>query len=108
MDDFGENTKPIALLFCEKWSFFTLFHCSCQFEMCKMDDFGEKTKPIALLFGEKWSYFWTMLKMDDFGENTKPIALLFGEIFSFLLLQFESVENGQFWGKYQAYSLTFL
>ena len=25
MDDFGENTKPIALLFCEKWSYFYNF-----------------------------------------------------------------------------------
>ena len=32
MDDFGENTKPIALLFGEKWSYFYTFHFSCQFE----------------------------------------------------------------------------
>ena len=54
-----------------------------------------------------------MLKMDDFGENTKPIALLFVKNGHFGILlhvscQFEYVENGRFWGKYQAYSLTFL
>ena len=27
MDDFGENTKPIALLFCEKWSFLDTSSC---------------------------------------------------------------------------------
>ena len=54
-----------------------------------------------------------MLKMDDFGENTKPIALLLVKYFHFWTLfhfscQFEYVENGRFWGKYQAYSVTFL
>ena len=27
MDDFGENTKPIALLFGDKWSFLDTFSC---------------------------------------------------------------------------------
>ena len=27
MDDFGENTKPIALLFGEKWSFWDTSSC---------------------------------------------------------------------------------
>ena len=55
MDDFGENTKPIALLFCT----FFFFMLAASLEMLKMDDFGENTKPIALLFGEIFSFLDT-------------------------------------------------
>ena len=50
--------------------------------------------------------------MDDFGEYAKPIALLFGEKWSFLdtftlAASLEMLKMDDFWGKYQAYSLTF-
>ena len=84
--------------------------------------FGQNTKVIALLFGQKSLIFITFqyaIKINEFqclvifGQNTKAIALTFlakHRSFSSLFnLQSKSMNFnfGQFWAKYQGYSLTF-
>ena len=71
--------------------------------------FGQNTKVIAWYFAH--GHFWV-----NFGQNIKVIALLFGQKWLILItfqcaiklneFQFWSF-LGDFWAKYQGYSLTF-
>ena len=57
MSYFGQNGKPIILLFGENWSFLNAFYIdNILFTKLEMSYFGENGKPIALLFGENRSY----------------------------------------------------
>ena len=89
--NFGQNTKPIGLLFCPILT---------------------KASFLSTLTFAKWKVLWKFLA--NFGQNTKPIALVFCQNFDqksfskhFSLQNQKCFEMGQNWAKYQAYSLTF-
>ena len=118
---FEQNTKAIALLFGQNGSFSSLFNVQSKSINFKFGHFWAKYQGYSLTFWPKMAHFhhFSMCNQNQsisnlviFEQNTKAIALLFGQNGSFSSLfnvQSKSVKFkcGNFWAKYQGYSLTF-
>ena len=54
---FGKNSKPVALLFDENWSFLDAWlFCEEMKGRCKYGIFGENGKSMALLLEQNWPF----------------------------------------------------
>ena len=76
---FGENGKPIALLFDENWPFLVAWRfCERMEGRWKYGIFGENGKPIALLFDENWPFLvaWRFLERCNYVGNIAFLAKL--------------------------------
>ena len=118
---FGQNTKAIALLFGQNWLVFITFNLQSKSINLSFGQFWAKYQGYSLTVWPKMarfhhfsiynqnnqSQFWSVL-----GKIPRPIALLFGQIW-LVFITFQSTSKsinlnfGQFWAKYQGYSLTF-
>ena len=119
--NFGQNTKAIALLFGQNWLIFITFQSPIKINQISISViFGQNTKAIALLLGQNWLIFITFqspIKINQFQFRSilakiprlQPYFLAKSGSFSSLSnLQSKSItfNFGQFWPKYQGYSLT--
>ena len=119
---FWPKYQGYSLTFWPKLAHFHHFSISNQNESQSMwVNFGQNTKAIALLFGQNWLIFITFqspikLNHSQFGSFSAKLPRLqpyflakIGSFSSLFNLQSKSiiVNVGQFWAKYQGYSLTF-
>ena len=117
---FGQNTKAIALLFGQNGSISSLFNLQSKWMNFKFGHVWAKYQGYSLTVWPKMAHFhhfsicnqheW-ISNLVMFGQNTKAIALLFGQngsISSLFNLQSKwmNFKFGNFWAKYQGYSLT--
>ena len=119
---FRPNYQGYSLTFWPKLAHFHHFSISNQNQSQSIwVIFGQNTKAIALLFGQNWLIFITFqspikINHSQFGSFLAKIPRLqayflakIGSFSSLFNLQSKSiiVNVGQFWAKYQGYSLTF-
>ena len=118
---FGQNTKAIALLLAKIGSFSSLFNLQSKSINFNFGHFWPKYQGYSLTCWPKLAHFHHFSICNQYqsisssvilGQNTKALALLLakiGSLSSLFNLQSKSINFnfGQFWSKYQGYSLTF-